>query len=438
MIYRWQIIFILLFAGIGWTQEKWEIQDIWNILEKNNISILQQENLKQQIETEVERSRALLLPELTASALYRYQSELARLELPFPGSGIIEAGTNAQYDAALTITQPVFTGFRNTNRIRAAQAQFRVQEDAHQILRQRLMLQSGLLFYDIQQNLLQQKTLSASLRRAENQLTKMKNMLSAGQVTAFDTLETANRKLEIINNLSAAQDLFGILSARLSTLLHVDDIPGFQSVDLNISKIPDRELAEWQQLAIEKRPELHQIKHRRELQNHESDARRSAYYPQIFANLSFHYARPGVNFFVDEWMDYYSAGIQLQWNLWNWNRDSYSVQRSVLEQKRLDLSLKESEFSIKNEIRQLYLLVQTAATQIELQQQLVGQESERYRLTKERFEQGLTTALDLNSSEESLTSAELVLQQQIINWFKVKMQLAFAAGQFVSTENDEQ
>jgi outer membrane protein TolC len=438
MIYRWQIIFTILFAGSVWSQEKWELQDIWHVLAKNNLSLAQQENFKKQIETEIDRSRTLLLPELSASAFYRYQSELARLELPFPGIGTIEAGTHTQYDAALTITQPVFTGFHNTNRIRSTEAQYRVQEDVHHILQQRLMLQSGLLFYDIQQNLLQQRTLSASLRRADNQLTKMKNMRVAGQVTAFDTLETANRKLEIVNNLSATQDLLGILRARLSTLLHVDYIPDLLPVDLNISKFSMRELQEWQQLALKRQPELQKIKHYQELQNHESDVRRSAYYPQIYANFSYHYARPGVNFFVDEWMDYYSVGIQLQWNLWNWKRDSYSVQRSILEQQRLDLSLKESEFSVKNEIRQLYLMVQTAATQIQLQQQFVGQESERYRLTKERFAQGMTTALDLNSSEESLTTAELSLQQQIINWYKAKMQLAFAAGDFISAGNDDQ
>jgi len=261
MIYRWQIIFILLFAGIVWSQEKWELRDIWYILAKNNLSLLQQENLKKQIETEIDRSRTLLLPELSASAFYRYQSELARLELPFPGIGTIEAGTHTQHDVALTITQPVFTGFRNTNRIRSTQAQYRVQEDVHLILQQRLMLQSGLLFYDIQQNLLQQRTLSASLRRADNQLTKMKSMRAAGQVTAFDTLETANRKLEILNNLSATQDLLGILRARLSTLLHLDYIPDLLPVDLNISKFSMRELQEWQQLALKNQPELQKIKH---------------------------------------------------------------------------------------------------------------------------------------------------------------------------------
>jgi outer membrane protein TolC len=76
----------------------------------------------------------------------------------------------------------------------------------------------------------------------------------------------------------------------------------------------------------------------------------------------------------------------------------------------------------------MYLMTQTAYKQIGFQKELVTQESERYRLTNQRFAQGLTTVLDLNSVEESLTTAELVLGQQIINWYKAKLRLAIAAG----------
>jgi len=427
-----RICIIFIFIGTTGAQDTWNLTDTWNALLKNNYKIRAQDNLIRQSETDISRSRALFFPQLVATSSYRYQSELAELELPFPGADKIQAGTNSQYDIAVSLSQPVFTGFRTSSMLGSSRVQYELRTTADEILKQQLMLRSGLLYYDIQKNKLQEKTLLASLRRAENQLLRIRNLLNAKQATAFDTLETANRKFEIQNSIDALRDYYKILSAQLSDLIHIDDIPELAVLDLQFDASLERPLAEWQDKALQYRKELEQVDKTRKLQNYQSDIHRAHYYPQIYATASFHYARPGVNFFVDEWMNFYTVGVQLEWNLWNWNRDALSVQKSVLEERRIDLSRSELEINIQNEVRQAYLQMLTAIKQVELQKQLVKLEDERYRITNQRFEQGLTTILDVNSAEESLTSVHLQLQQNIINWYTAKLRLAYAVGDILS------
>ena len=59
---------------------------------------------------------------------------------------------------------------------------------------------------------------------------------------------------------------------------------------------------------------------------------------------------------------------------------------------------------------------------------LVDQEKERYRITREKYQQGLATTIDLSDAENSLTVAELQLQQSYINWLKDKANMRYLTG----------
>ena len=115
-------------------------------------------------------------------------------------------------------------------------------------------------------------------------------------------------------------------------------------------------------------------------------------------------------------MDYYSFGLNLQWELWNRNRRKYEVKKAEYYSRILTLEEEKLIITIKKEIKQVYENLQNDTEQIELLQKLVEQETERYRVTRERYEQGLATTLDLTDAQSSLTFADLRLKQYYINW----------------------
>jgi outer membrane protein len=133
-------------------------------------------------------------------------------------------------------------------------------------------------------------------------------------------------------------------------------------------------------------------------------------------------------------MKYYNFGINLQWELWNWRRDASKVQQATIEQEKLDLENQKLVNDFKQQVKEVYLYLQSLIQQSQLLKQLIEQENERYRITQEKFQQGLMTSLDLNTAEHALTEAQLRLQENNISWQKYKIQLEFVCGTIGTTE----
>jgi outer membrane protein TolC len=408
------------------------LEDAWRIALSNNLSLQQQEMLLRQAKEELAIQKAEYLPTLSTIATYGYTSEIAKFQVPITFPGIppieIEAGTKDRYDVAAQIDQPLFTGFRTPNLVKSASEQFRAQSAQKEVTSNQILLQVGILYYQTQLDYLQQKALEQAIQRADHHLAKVRSLYTAQQATAFDTLEVGNRKLQLQSQLEKLRDLHPILVSKLVHLLNLEYTPVIPEMSVENAELTLGDLGEYQAVAISNRPELRQIGFARLGQSFRVKALKSSYFPQLYASASYHHAKPGVNFFRDEWMDYYTVGLNLRWQLWNWKQDQRQVEKARLDYERLDLQSQQLLLDVRQQVTETFQQLQTVRRQIELQRQLVAQELERYRITKENYEQGYATSLDLSTSENTLTSAELMLKQNYVEWLQYRVQLQFATG----------
>ena len=428
------IIFLLAFqtASVVYGQQGLTLKQAWEITRQNNYTLQQQEIMISKIAEEVFIQKAGYLPTFNASASYNYISELARLDIPItiPGLNIpaIEAGVNNQYDLAFMVLQPIFLGFRTKNLVKSANQQLQAQTVQKAVVQNGLLLQVGLLYYNIQLNLMQQDVLNERIKRADTQLQRMHNLFEAAQITAFDTLEVANRKLQLNNHLFKLHNLNQILVSKLGHILNKENLPEIKRLTPGSVELTLKELTDYQRQAIQQRPELQQIFSLQQAQSFGMKALKSPYYPQIYSSFSYHYARPGVNFFEDEWMDYYTAGVKLQWNLWNWKKDQRKVRQMSYENKRLELQNQQLIQNILQQVKEAYQHLKTTFQQIQLQEQLLHQEKERYRIFEEKYQQGQLSALDVSMADHALTQTHLEQKKNYINWYQYRLQLDFATG----------
>lgn len=424
------LILILLAAG-GFAQEL-TLEEAWQIALKNNLTLQQVEKSIRQAEEEIKIQRSGFLPTLGGFASYRYQSEIPQLELPFQlptGSPLnIEAGFRNQYDLNVAVQQPIFTGFRTRFSVSAAKEQFQAQLAGKTAAEHQLLLQIGRLYYQIQSNLLQQQIISQSIRRADNQLQQVRSLLRADQAIPFDTLEIANRKLQQQILLKNLENVHQILRSQFNYLLNVDEALSIHRIEVDTLSLTLNPLTAYQQMALDKRPELNQVNAFKKAQSNRVRIFRSAMYPQIYASASYHYARPGVNFFEDEWMTYYTVGINLQWSLWNWGRDFRKVKQARYEYEQLDLQNQDLIERIQQQVEETYRQLENVREQIALQRRLTAQERRRYEITEQRYSQGQATSLDLADAEKNLTQADLMLQDKYVEWHQYKLQLEYATG----------
>jgi outer membrane protein len=432
--FRAVLIYIVTLPAWLPAQESLTLEKVWELALQNNLTLKQQDRSMDQAIREIWIQKTGYLPSLSVVSNYQYQSELARIELPVMGLGGIEAGVHNQYDLYTLVQQPVFRGFRTYHSVQAAKKKYELQILNKTMQQNALLLQAGQLFYDLQLNFLQQQVLQKSIERTALQLERLHNLLAARQISAFDTLEIANHKLDQLNRLLIIQDQQKLLHSKLEYLLNAPALPGVTTRSASETNFTLKPLHEYQTVALERRPELTQIVVSYQLQQEATSLVKTGYYPQLNAQLAYHYARPGVNYFKDEWMKYYNFGINLQWELWNWRRDAGKVQQAQLEQQKLTLENEKLINDIKQQVREVYLNLQSLTRQMQLQKRLIEQESERYRITQEKYQQGLLTSLDLNTAEHALTEAQLRLQENNTSWQKYMIQLEFVCGTIGTTE----
>ena len=413
-------LFLFMFADLS---AGINLKELWQITAQNNFSLQQQEKLLARAEKEVDIQTAGYLPKISTSAYGAWMFFNKAPEIFQDNNKDITMNV-----ISLNIDQPIFSGFRTKNSIKVAEQNFSAQILQKEITRKSIYLETGKLFYDIQSSLVQQQVLTESINRINNQLTRIKNLLEARQVTSFDTLELANKKLQIITQLATLKGQTIILISKLKYLVNdqnLQDInkPEHITIDLKLDDLPA-----YFQIARNNRPELKQFSARKNGQDFYANALKSSYYPMINASGAYNKARLDGFIFDGSWIDFYSVFVTFQWEIWAWHKDKRKVQQAKLESERLDIALQELFTNIEQQVKTAYQMLEITRNQIHLQNQLVLQETERFRQTHERYEQGRTTILDLNSAENDLTTAQLELEKTKILWHKNKLQLEFATG----------
>jgi outer membrane protein TolC len=426
---------LALVAGLterGRGQEVLQLHEAWELLLQQNRTLQQQQALVKKAEKEVVYLSREILPKVRIGAAYRYTSEIAEMDLPrlFPSQPAlsIRAGVHDVYDMNVEVQQLLFTGGRLKNQKKVAAALRGSAVWQYRALQQKLLLQTGKLYHGIQLLSLQRDVLERAIQRAEIHLQKARSLLAARQIMAFDTLRVANQKLQLQKQLQVLDGLIRIQKERFARLLGMDRAPEIAPYAQKGAFPQLAEIASYQKEALKNRPDLYAVEHRVRAGLAKTRVARSAYFPQVAGVFAYHYARPGVNFFVDEWMTYYTVGISLRWELWNWQQTRTRVQQTKLETRAAEIAHEDLRRQILAEVREAYIQVQNRQAELEYQQRIVAQEKERYRITRTQFEQGMATSLDLSLAEQDVASAELQLQRLRIELENAWLQLKYATG----------
>jgi outer membrane protein TolC len=404
-------------------QDRLSLEQSWVIALKNNYTIQQQENLITKAQEEIAIQKTDYFPSLSTSGLFaRANFEKFPMKLPSESNKV---GVDL---VSLSIDQSIFSGLKTKNLVASAHERLLAQQIKISMIQNTVLVEVGNLYYEIQYNRLQQNVLEASINRINNQQKNIHNLYMSEQATPFDTLEISNKKLQLENQLAIVQDAEIILWSNFKYLLNEEELPPLTSLSPESIQFSLLDQTDHIQQGIQTRPELKNLSAQKKAQLIYSDVLKARYYPQLSASFGFNILKGTGDLFIDEWTNFYSIMINFQWELWNWNRDSKKVQQARLDIQNIELQESQLIQDIKHQIKVAYQNLQSSQKRIRLQQRLVSQEKERYRITEERYNQGLATFLDLDSSELAYTEAEIELQKYYITWYKNRLQLDYATG----------
>jgi outer membrane protein TolC len=267
------------------------------------------------------------------------------------------------------------------------------------------------------------------MQRADSQLQRVRAMLAAAQATPLDTLEIANRRLEL--QTAVAQNRH----QRAVCLSQLEELVGAPLDPAPLPPLPVAQLAaaDYEAAAMVARQEFTVVSAQGAQAAAQRRAALSALYPQLAAVAEYHYADPGVEYIDPDWNDYYSVGVQMQWNLWDWGQARREANAAVCAQRRAEQENSRLQAQVRREVRETVEQLNSLADRIALQRRLVQQEALRRDVMQQRFEQAQGTSLDLRDAEDRVTEAELALAQYIAQWRQARFLLDYYTGSMGGT-----
>ncbi|GAB4184015.1 MAG: hypothetical protein Kow00108_21480 [Calditrichia bacterium] len=349
------------------------------------------------------------LPELNANAGYQHQSRVPVIQLSFMPGNEIQAGVHDQYNFSLKLQHLVFDGFSRIWNSKIIKTQLKESEFKTQYRKQDIRFQITFKGYQIKLLELSHQTIRASLKRLKYQQDKIKALYAQGLSASLDTLEVASRIREMTIGLIELE------SNRRQLLADLEQMCGLSRIDSIMIDSPQptvqTSVVSNTPIPIEENLQMKLLKFKSELIGYQKKSTTSSFLPTITFFTSLNYGKPGLDFFRQEWMDYWLLGVNISWNIWRWGRDKQEMQMNTIRLQQVELQRRETEEVLQAQIQKYRTQLRELEQKQLIYETLVQEKQEKYDLFKKHWEQGQKDILEVLDAEQELTSYELKVKQ---------------------------
>jgi outer membrane protein len=363
------------------------------------------------------------LPNVTGSAGgSRTYSEFATLS----GGEIVTAGeTRQSVNVGLSANLDLFTGFRRGADIRAADAQQRSAEAGFDNARFQVALQTTQAFLDALAAKQTVEVRAASVRRAQEQLKVSVAKLRAGSTTRSDSLRSevnlGNARVQLLNaeiQQATAEANLGRLVGAAGRVEALDDSAYYRhpAIDTTGLRAEARGSAP-QVLAGEAGADAARA---------QVAATRAQYLPSL--NLSGNQSWQGNNSGDYQLFQNRSLSLGMSWTLFNRFARERNLVASQVSADNAEASAAESLRQVDAGITQRFAELSAAQVRIGITTGSVTAAREDARVVSERYRLGAATIVDLLTSQESLTQAEVDAVNARFDYLRAKAQVEALIG----------
>jgi outer membrane protein len=388
-------------------------------------SVVQAEGGVRNASAQLRSARGQFLPNVNAtSSVGTSFSERARVE----GGQISDPGSTTSASMGLSGSVDLFTGFRRGADIRAAKAQGVAADATLTDAQSQSRLNTTQEFF----NALYARQLiavrDAGVRRAEEQLKISVAKLASGSATRSDSLRSlvtlGNARLQLVNaeaQLSQAEANLGRLVGLETRVAAADDSSYYQVLTAIDSSALRTE-------AVARSPRVLNTEASRDAARASLSAARSAYWPTLSLNGNYNYSGNGNRQTDLSLLNNRSLTLQLSWPLFN----RFTRERNITTQ---EVNLDAAEATADDSRRQIQAslttqlgLLDAARVRIDITQISVRAAQEDLRVQQERYRLGAATIVELLTSQEALSQAEVDAINARFDYLRAKAQIEALIG----------
>lgn len=321
---RLLIVFIGLFTSVMFSQQIMTLQECYNLAIVNYPLAKQSELLEVQNRLEKEVVSNAKRPQLSFDAQATYQSDV--IEVPIPNSNI-EPLNKDQYRATLSVKQLIYNGGATDASLAVKSSQLKTKQKQVEVNLYQLKQKINQLYFSI---LLSQEThllLKAKQEQLQAKLSEVTSGIKYGVI-----LPSSDKVLEA-ELLKINQQLTEVESNKLSLIETLADIIG---QPLNASVHFQNTLVETASTTELNRPELELFQLKKDEIESNEDLITKQNAPKLLGFATGGYGNPGLNMLDNSFQAFYTVGVKLNWNVFDWNsnkklRESLSINKDIID-----------------------------------------------------------------------------------------------------------
>ena len=382
---------------------------------------------------------ALRLPSLKLGGGYTRLSEVPDFQVTLPVSPDPITVSRSYFDnfnLRLGLQQPLFTGFRleagaRSARLLEAAAGRDLEKDRAEFV---FAVKSA--YWGLARAREFEKAIDETLRQISEHLKDVRAFFDQGLLTRNEVLraelELSNAEIMKIDARDAAEVALTALTSLVGLPLDAD-VELTTSPESQAARLPapaDAEDASPVERALANRPEIRSADLRVEASEWGVKAARSGFYPQVFLAGNFYYLRPNPRFLpaLDAFKGTWDLSVSVSFDLWDWGqtRSRAEQAKARLAQARDARRLLEDQAVL--EVTQSRLAVDRAGEKVLVADQAVGLAEENFRVSRERFRQGVALNADVLDAEVALLQARLARTRALIDLAVGRARLEKALG----------
>lgn len=418
---------VLMFFWIQPAQAQMRLSECVKIALTNNPGLKISETEASMTLEDARQAKSALLPSLDFSGSYRRQSTAPELTIPpielpvggapislFPGGGMT-LGTLDNYDFKLTISQPIFTGFRLSNWVKAANALGTSRSLELEKNRSELIFKVETAYGNVLKSQKFLQIASSAREQVASHLQDVENYVAQGMAKKDELLKVQVKLSEAELVVIQAENAIKMTKVVLENLIGQKLPLDATLAPMQVQEFVAADVSSSIQNAYADRAELKSLSYAKEAGQASIKIAKGGMYPSLAAFGTLGYGKPGLDFIKQEWMDYWLVGVGAEWNLWSWGKTQSQIQHAQLKIDAINQTARKVQDAITLDVTQSCLLLDEASKRLQLITTMETQAQESFRVAENSYKQGQATHAEYFDAQLELTRAKLQKAQAEID-----------------------
>lgn len=383
-------------------------------------------------EAQLSQINSSMLPSLSFNGSYTRLSPITPFEVQFAGYNfVISPSILDNWNMKLSLQQPLFTGFKLSsssniakyNSMAAKEDYNKDEADVIYTIKNAYwnLYLAGKFKEAVDENVQQVKAHLQDIQNffkqglaTRNEVLKVEVQLSQSQLNQIDAQNSVN--LAVVN-------LDNAIGLPLTTQIEVQN-------DADIDSENTAGLSDLIDMAIKNRPELKSMQFHIDASKSGITLAESDWYPQVYLSGEYLYAKPNQRILPtqNQFNGTWDVSVGLSLNLWNWGATKDQTTQAEAQFEQTKDTYKNLKDAVTLDVTQSYFNLVKAKEKVSVTKQAVNQAEENYRVTDEKFKQGLTLNSELLDAEAALMQAKTNYAQAVVDYQLAQAQLEKATG----------